>query len=59
MFNSVINAYDLRELYMSEGSFTWSNNQADPTLEKLDRILVTSDCEKPSGQFISLIVMSH
>jgi hypothetical protein len=45
MFNSVINAFDLRELYMSGDFFTWSNNQLDPTLEKLDRILVTKDWE--------------
>jgi hypothetical protein len=36
MFNRVINAYDLRELHMSSGFFTWSNNQLDPTIEKLD-----------------------
>jgi hypothetical protein len=45
MFNSVINAFNLRELYMSGDFFTWSNNQLDPTLEKLDRILVTKDWE--------------
>lgn len=30
---------------MSGGFFTWSNNQATPTLEKLDRILMNRDWE--------------
>ena len=30
---------------MSGGMFTWSNNQVPPTLEKLDRILVSKDWE--------------
>ena len=28
---------------MSGGLFTWTNNQDPPTLEKLDRILVSKD----------------
>jgi endonuclease/exonuclease/phosphatase family metal-dependent hydrolase len=27
------------------GQYTWSNNQKNPTLEKLDRILVNSEWE--------------
>jgi hypothetical protein len=27
---------------MSGGKYTWSNNQVEPTLEKLDRILVNN-----------------
>jgi hypothetical protein len=46
MFNSVINAYDLKELHMSGGKYTWSNNQANPTLEKLDKILVSKEWER-------------
>jgi endonuclease/exonuclease/phosphatase family metal-dependent hydrolase len=30
---------------MSGGAFTWSNNQNSPTLEKLDKILVTREWE--------------
>jgi hypothetical protein len=30
---------------MTGGVYTWSNNQDDPTLEKLDRILVSRDWE--------------
>lgn len=45
MFNTLIHLYELRELIMTGGRFTWSNNQDFPTLEKLDRILVTKDWE--------------
>jgi hypothetical protein len=42
LFNWIINSYELREIDMSGGKYTWSNNQVDPTLEKLDRILVNN-----------------
>jgi exonuclease III len=45
MFNNIINTYALREIHLSGGQYTWSNNQADPTLEKLDRFLMSSDWE--------------
>lgn len=45
IFNSLIQFYELREIIMSGGMFTWSNNQEQPTLEKLDRILVTKEWE--------------
>jgi hypothetical protein len=45
MFNSSINTYALREIHLSGGQYTWTNNQADPTLEKLDRLLMNSDWE--------------
>jgi exonuclease III len=35
-FNSVINTYELIDLKMSGGSYTWSNNQKNPILERLD-----------------------
>ena len=44
-FNLIINSYELRELHLSGGKFTWSNNRLDPTLEKLDRVLVSSSWE--------------
>ena len=31
---------------MNGGSYTWSNNQQVPTLERLDRILISEDWEK-------------
>jgi hypothetical protein len=45
MFNSIINTYALREIHLSGGQYTWKNNQADPTLEKLDKFLMSSDWE--------------
>lgn len=45
VFNQIINSYELRELPLSGGKFTWSNNRENPTLEKLDRILISSSWE--------------
>ena len=45
LFNYVIQFYELRELYMNGGLYTWSNNQENPILETLDRILVTREWE--------------
>lgn len=42
VFNHIINTYELREL---RGKFTWSNNRKNPTLEKIDRILMSSSWE--------------
>jgi hypothetical protein len=45
LFNSLIHMYELTELTMTGGLFTWSNNQEFLILEKLDRILTTKDWE--------------
>lgn len=45
IFNSLIHFYELREINMAGGMYTWSNNQECPVLEKLDRILATKDWE--------------
>jgi hypothetical protein len=45
MFNYIINSCELRDLEMSGCQFTWSNNHASPTLEKLDRFLVSKEWE--------------
>jgi hypothetical protein len=44
-FHSIINKFALREFPLSGGMFTWSNNQENPTLEKLDRILINHEWE--------------
>jgi hypothetical protein len=44
-FNVVIHVNDLRELNISGGLFTWSNNHVDSILEKLDRILMSREWE--------------
>ena len=36
----------MRDLPLLGGKYTWSNNQQNPTLEKLDRILISDDWEK-------------
>ncbi|CAN6252305.1 unnamed protein product [Urochloa humidicola] len=45
MFNWIINTYELRDLALNGGIYTWSNNHKDPTLEKLDRVLISEDWE--------------
>jgi hypothetical protein len=45
MFNYIINTCELRELEMAGGQYTWSNNHTTPTLEKLDRFLVSKEWE--------------
>ena len=40
---TLIHFHELRELMMTDGLYTWSNNQDFPTLEKLDRILVSEE----------------
>jgi exonuclease III len=44
-FNSIIHLYELRDLHTSGGIYTWSNNLIHPTMEKLDRILVSKEWE--------------
>jgi hypothetical protein len=44
-FNSIIHTLCLREIHMTGGLYTWSNKQKNPTLEKLDRILMSPEWE--------------
>jgi hypothetical protein len=44
-FNDLIQYHELHEVHMFGGGFTWSNNQSDPTLVKLDRILISKAWE--------------
>ncbi|KAG2590773.1 hypothetical protein PVAP13_5NG412800, partial [Panicum virgatum] len=44
-FNAIISAYELIDIHMTNGKYTWSNNQSDPTLVRLDRFLVSKDWE--------------
>jgi hypothetical protein len=41
LFNSIIHTPGLSEIFMHGGKYTWSNNHASPTLENLDRILLS------------------
>lgn len=44
-FRRVINDLALHELHLNGRSFTWSNGWDNPTLERLDRVLISSDWE--------------
>jgi exonuclease III len=46
LFNAVIDSLNLRELEMSGRKYTWANNLATPTFEKLDRVLMTTEWEE-------------
>jgi hypothetical protein len=46
LFNCVIDGLNLRELEMSGRQFTWANSMPNPTYEKLDRILMTTEWEQ-------------
>lgn len=41
-FNSFIMNTELREVYKEGSKFIWTNKQADPVREVLDRILVSA-----------------
>jgi hypothetical protein len=43
--NAIIQVNELREIKVFGSVFTWSNNQADHTLERLDRILMSKEWE--------------
>jgi endonuclease/exonuclease/phosphatase family metal-dependent hydrolase len=52
LFNSLIHFYELKELVMCGGLYTWSNNQEIPILEKLDRVLVSQEWEDMFPQVV-------
>jgi hypothetical protein len=45
LFNAIIDGLCLRELQMSGRNFTWANNLVNPTYEKLDRVLMSTEWE--------------
>ena len=45
LFNAVIVSLDLREVHMTGRQFTWANILPEPTYEKLDRVLMSTDWE--------------
>jgi endonuclease/exonuclease/phosphatase family metal-dependent hydrolase len=45
MFNWIINTHELRDLPLIGGMYTWSNNHKEPTLERLDRVLISPEWE--------------
>jgi hypothetical protein len=45
IFNVVIVSFDLREIDLTGCQFTWANSLPNPTYEKLDRALMTTEWE--------------
>jgi len=45
LFNAVIDSLDLRQVHMTGRRFTWANSLPEPTYEKLDRVLMSTDWE--------------
>jgi endonuclease/exonuclease/phosphatase family metal-dependent hydrolase len=45
IFNVVIESLDLREIVMTGRQYTWASPGDNPTFEKLDRVLVSTDWE--------------
>ena len=45
LFNAAIDSFDLREIELIGRQFTWANSLTDPTYEKLDRVLITTEWE--------------
>ena len=43
MFNDTIDHLSLIELPLLDRAYTWSNNRAVPTLQKLDRVFINLD----------------
>jgi hypothetical protein len=46
LFNMVIQSLELKEIEMSGRQYTWASSCDDPTFEKLDRILVSTEWEQ-------------
>jgi hypothetical protein len=45
IFNAVIESLYLREIVMTGRQYTWAGPGDNPTFEKLDRVLVSTDWE--------------
>jgi len=46
IFSTALSTFlSLKDLEMQDGNFTWSNNSENPTLERLDRVLLSKYCE--------------
>jgi hypothetical protein len=45
LFNVVIESLDLREIVMTGRQYTWASSGDNPTYEKLDRVLVSTEWE--------------
>jgi hypothetical protein len=46
LFNAIIDGLNLKEIQLTGWKYTWANNLANPTFEKLDRVLITIEWEE-------------
>jgi exonuclease III len=46
LFNAIIDGLNLREIEMLGRKFTWANSRAQPTYERLDRVLASTEWEQ-------------
>jgi hypothetical protein len=46
MFNAIIENLNIREIVLSGRQFTWASRRANPTFEKLDRVLASVEWEQ-------------
>ena len=46
IFNDIIQGIGLKEIELSGRQFTWASRRENPTFEKLDRVLATSEWEQ-------------
>ena len=44
LFSACIESLDLRELELFGRCFTWANSLEMPTIERLDRVLMSTEC---------------
>lgn len=45
-FKAKLNALELKEVYLNGRRYTWSNERAQPTLEKIDHVFCTTSWEE-------------
>nr|XP_034607094.1 uncharacterized protein LOC117866906 [Setaria viridis] len=46
LFNAIIDSLNLKEIHMSGRKYTWANSLKNPTYERLDRVLVSTEWEE-------------
>ena len=51
-FRNALNACELKEIHLQNRKFTWSNEQANPTMRKLDSFFCNEDWDLEFGSHI-------
>ena len=58
-FSDWINSHSLVDVQLSGASFTWSNNQSQPAMSRLDRFLASTDWLEGYPEVIQLALPKH